>query len=157
MEHATRGADALITTFGRLVEAHARLSKELGDVLQREVGVSHAEFEVLLRVSRAQGGQISMGELAQQVALTSGGITKLVDRMIAAGLLQRVPCPTDRRVSFAELTKEGSATLARAVQVHGRNLEHVFAGLSERQLRTLDSLLDLLRAATLEGDSDVSA
>jgi hypothetical protein len=43
------------------------------------------------------------------------------------------------------------------VQVHGRNLEHVFAALSDEQLRTLDSLLDLLRAATLEGDSDVSA
>ena len=39
-----------------------------------------------------------MSQLADQVALTSGGITRLLDRMTAAGLVQRVPCPTDRRV-----------------------------------------------------------
>jgi MarR family transcriptional regulator, 2-MHQ and catechol-resistance regulon repressor len=149
MKRAATADDALITTFGRLVEAHTRLGKELGDALQRQVGISHAEFEVLLRVSRAAGGQISMGVLAQQVALTSGGITKLVDRMVKAGLLQRVPCPTDRRVYFAALTKDGSATLTRAMQVHGRNLRQVFSGFSEQQLRTLDTLLDRLRAAQL--------
>jgi DNA-binding MarR family transcriptional regulator len=149
MAPATRRDDALITTFGRLVEAQTRLGKELGDALQQQAGVSHAEFEVLLRVSRAEGGQLSMGVLAQQVALSSGGITKLVDRMITAGLLQRVPCPTDRRVSFAELTDQGSGTLAHALQVHGRNLRQVFAALSDEQLRTLDALLDVLRAAAV--------
>jgi DNA-binding MarR family transcriptional regulator len=149
MTRAATADDALISTFGRLVEAQTRLGKELGDALQRQAGISHAEFEVLLRVSRTEGGQISMGALAQQVALTSGGITKLVDRMVGAGLLQRVPCPTDRRVSFAALTTEGSVTLTHAKRVHGRNLRQVFSAFSGRELRTLDTLLDRLRVAQL--------
>ena len=55
-----------------------------------------------------------MGALAQQVALTTGGVTRLVDRMISAGLVERVPCPTDRRVLFAALTPAGEAKLDEA-------------------------------------------
>ena len=98
MQHITDADDRLITTFGRLVEAHAALTRRTGRSLEGECGVPQAWFEVLLRISRADGGQVSMGVLAQQVALTSGGVTRLLDRMIDAGLVQRVPCPTDRRV-----------------------------------------------------------
>src|SRR5687768_14139170 len=146
----TAADDALVTTFGRLVEAHAGLGKRLGRSLEQEAGVSHAWFEVLLRISRADGARISMGALAQQVVLTSGGVTKLVDRMVDAGLVARVPCPTDRRVAFAALTPSGEEALRRAMAVHARNLRQVFAGFSERELRTFDTLLDRLRAAGLE-------
>ncbi len=139
--------DALITTFGRLVEVHSALGQQLGRALEQRCGISHSMFEVLLRISRADGGQISMGALAQQVALTTGGITRLVDRMIAAGLVERVPCPTDRRVSFASLTRAGEATLAEAAAVHATNLRQAFHGFTARDLRTFDELLDRLRAA----------
>lgn len=148
MERVTAG-DALVTTFGRLVEAQSSLGRQLGRLLEQHAGVSHAEFEVLLRVSRASDGRISMGALAAQVALTSGGITRLVDRMTAAGLLERVPCPTDRRVAFAALTTEGERTLQQALEVHAANLRQVFSGFSAADLRRLDALLDRLRAAEL--------
>lgn len=139
--------EGLITTFGRLVEAQSTLSRQLGRSLEQQAGIPHPWFEVLLRISRTAGGQISMGALAQQVALTSGGITKLVDRMVDAGLVSRVPCPTDRRVYFAALTPEGSQVLRRAAEVHSGNLRQVFAGFSKEELRTLDALLDRLRSA----------
>ncbi len=139
--------DRLITTFGRLVEVHSALGQQLGRALEQRCGISHSMFEVLLRISRAEGGQISMGALAQQVALTTGGITRLVDRMIAAGLVERVPCPTDRRVYFASLTRDGEATLAEAATVHAGNLRQAFDGFTARELRTFDELLDRLRAA----------
>lgn len=148
MEQVTAD-DALVTSFGRLVEAQASLGKQLGRALEQHAGVSHAEFEVLLRVARAPGGRISMGALAAQVALTSGGITRLVDRMTAAGLLRRVPCPTDRRVAFAALTADGERTLQQALEVHAANLRQVFAGFSAADLRRLDALLDRLRAVEL--------
>jgi len=48
-----------------------------------------------------------MSALADQTALTGGGVTRLNDRMITAGLVQRDPCPTDRRISYAALTPAG--------------------------------------------------
>ena len=139
--------DALITTFGRIVEVAGGLGRQLGQSLEQQVGIPHTWFEVLLRVSRADGGRITMGELAQQIALTSGGITKLLDRMIAAGLVERVPCPTDRRIYFATLTADGRAKLAAAATLHAANLRLAFAGFTSTDLLTLDELLDRLRPA----------
>lgn len=152
MDTVTRlpaGQGALISTFGRLVEVHSALGSQLGRDLERRCGISHSAFEVLLRISRAAGGQVSMGALAQQVALTTGGITRLVDRLIEAGLVERVPCPTDRRVSFAALTAAGEAKLAEASAVHAGNLRQAFAAFSKRDLQTLDELLDRLRGVQL--------
>lgn len=138
--------DALITTYGRLVEAHSHLGRQLGRSLEQQAGVPQTWFEVLLRISRADGSQVSMGSLAQQVALTSGGITRLLDRMIDAGLVERVACPTDRRVAFAALTAQGAELLERASSVHAGDLRQVFSAFSDADLQTLDDLLDRLRA-----------
>lgn len=150
MDQVTAADDALITTFGRLVEAHSSLGRQLGRSLEQRAGVPHAWFDVLARLRRAEGGQVSMGLLAQQVALTSGGLTKLIDRMTDAGLVQRVPCPTDRRVSFAALTGQGQKAWERAVQVHAADLRRAFAGVDEQDLRALDAVLDRLRSVRLD-------
>ena len=135
----------LITTFGRLVEVHSGLGGHLGRSLEQRCGIPHTWFEVLLRIARADGGRVSMGQLAQQVALTSGGVTRLVDRMIAAGYVERVPCPSDRRVQFAALTEQGQAKLEEAAEVHAANLQRAFDSFGEQDLRMLDGLLDRLR------------
>jgi len=146
----TSADDRLITTFGRLVEANSSLERQLGRALEQECGISHTAFEVLLRISRAEDGQISMSGLAQQVALTSGGITRLLDRLIEAGLVRRVPCPSDRRVSYAALTRSGERVLDRAKQVHAVNLRAVFTDFTAADLRRLDGLLDQLRGVALD-------
>lgn len=147
MEHVADADERLVTTFGRLLEAHAALTRRAGRSLERESGIPQPWFEVLLRISRSEGGQVSMGSLAQQVALTSGGITRLLDRMIADGLVQRVPCPTDRRVLFAALTDQGQGKLAEALVVHTADLRDVFDGFTPHDLDALDGLLDRLRDA----------
>lgn len=149
MPQVTAADEALITTFGRLIEAYCTLNQQLGRSLEEQAGIPHTWFEVLLRISRADAGRISMGALAQQVALTTGGITRLLDRMIAAGLVQRVPCPTDRRVQFATLTTQGRAKLDQAAKGHAANLRQAFAGFTADDLRALDDLLDQLRAARI--------
>jgi DNA-binding MarR family transcriptional regulator len=139
--------DALITTFGRLVEVEGRLERQLGADLEARCGLPHAWFEVLVRLARSENGQLTMGALAEQVTLTTGGVTRLVDRMDAAGFVERLPCPTDRRVAFAAITEAGRKKLTEASEVHGANLREVFAGFSSRELSLLDGLLDRLRAA----------
>ncbi len=137
--------DALITTFGRLLEAQGRLERRLGAELQARCGVPHAWFEVLVRLSRSDDGQLTMGDLAEQVTLTTGGVTRLIDRMVAAGYVERRPSPTDRRVSYAALTAAGRRKLDEAVAVHGANLRAIFAGFTDEERETLDVLLDRLR------------
>ena len=149
MASITTADDRLITTFGRLVEAQSTLSRDLGRALERDCGISHLTFEVLLRISRAEGGQLSMSALAQQVALTGGGITRLLDRLIETGQVRRVPCPTDRRVSYAALTPDGERVLRQAKRLHAQNLRRVFASFTSGELTELDQLLDKLRTVDL--------
>jgi DNA-binding MarR family transcriptional regulator len=135
----------LITTFGRLVEVFSSLERRLGRSLEERCDLPHSWFEVLLRIARSDGGQVSMGSLAEQIALTTGGVTRLIDRMITAGYVERVPCPTDRRINFASLTPAGRAKLAEAAAVHASNLEQMFADFAAEDLRNFDALLDRLR------------
>ena len=149
MTQLSKADDRLVTTFGRLIEANSSLSRQLGRELEQQCGISHSSFEVLLRISRAERGQVSMSSLAEQVALTTGGITRLLDRLIEADLVTRVPCPSDRRVSFATLTASGVRVLDRALQVHAANLKQVFQSFSADDLAKLDELLDRLRKPAL--------
>jgi MarR family transcriptional regulator, 2-MHQ and catechol-resistance regulon repressor len=142
----TASDDALISTFGRLVEVQGRLERRLGADLEARFGLPHAWFEVLIRLSRSAAGRLTMGALAEQVTLTTGGVTRLIDRMEAAGLVERLPCRTDRRVSYAAITDSGRAKLEDAAEAHARNLRAVFEGFSAKDLATLDILLDRLRA-----------
>lgn len=145
--------DALITTFGRLLEVQSRLERLLGAELEARCNLPHAWFEVLVRLGRSEDGRLTMGSLAGQVSLTTGGVTRLIDRMESAGLVARVPCPTDRRVAYAALTDAGRAKLDEAAPIHAANLRSVFAAFSTEERRTLDALLDRLRAA----DPDLAA
>ena len=139
--------DPLVTTFGRLLEATHHLEDRLGRDLETSSDLPLTWFEVLLRLSRSPGGELTMGELSEQLALTSGGVTRLVDRMSAAGLVERRPCATDRRVQFTAITPEGRAALAPALRAHTAALREVFAGFSATDLSRLDTLLDRLRSA----------
>lgn len=136
----------LVTTFGRLVEAYSALERELGGALERENGIPHTWFEAMLRIARSRDG-LTMSALADQIALSTGGVTRLIDRMITAGLVERVPCPTDRRISYAALTAAGRLKLDEAAESHVDNLKRAFADCTDDDIQALDHLLDgLLRS-----------
>ncbi len=139
--------DRLITTFGLLAEAYSATERRVGPAMESATGLPHTWFEVLIRLARSDGGQLTMGALAEEVALTSGGVTRLVDRMIGAGLVERRSSPRDRRVTHAAITGPGRTALDRAAVVHARTLREVFAGFSDRDLSALDGLLDRLRGS----------
>lgn len=142
----------LITTFGRLVEAYSRLEQRLGQAMESDTGLPHAWFEVLIRLARSADGQLTMGALADEIALTTGGVTRLIDRMQKTGYVERRPCPTDRRISFAAITDSGREVLDRAAPQHAQNLREIFADFSEQDLSTLDELLDRIRETTRSHD-----
>ena len=143
----TTEVDPLVTTFGRLLEATHALQARLGPDLEAASGLDLTWLEVLLRLSRSPEGVLTMGELSRQIALTSGGVTRLVDRMGAAGLVERVPCASDRRVLYASITDVGRAALAPALLRHEEGLRAIFADWTEPDVARLDALLDRLRTS----------
>ena len=118
-----------------LVEGYSRVMARLQEDLQNECGLPPTWFEVLLRLARTPGGRLRMSDLASQVSFTSGGFTRLADRLEAAGHLRREPCPTDRRAAFAVITADGRSVVEHAARVHLRGLqEYVLDHVEEADL-----------------------
>lgn len=139
-------ADARITAMGMLVEANAGLGRLLSRDLATHLDLPIAWFEVLLRLVRTPGHRMRMSQLAAEVSFSTSGLTRLADRMEAAGLIRREACPSDRRGSFATLTEAGEAKIADAIPVHLRGLdEHLAGALSDAELETLTALLRKVR------------
>lgn len=116
----------LVLAFGRLQGAANRLEYILGRALEVECGVSHLMFEVLLILGRAGEPGLSMRAIAQEQVLTTGGATRLVDRMEAAGLVERAEDPGDRRGRLVRLTPRGEETTVAAARVHVENIRRYF-------------------------------
>jgi DNA-binding MarR family transcriptional regulator len=103
---------------------------------------------VLATVSEAPEQRLKMGELAEQLVITRGGLTKLVDRLVKAGLLERTFCETDRRVSYATLTKAGTEMLDEMRPVVIAELKVAFAAkLSVAEANELRETLERVRAS----------
>ncbi|WP_159765162.1 MarR family winged helix-turn-helix transcriptional regulator [Streptomyces sp. HM190] len=118
--------NALVLAFGRLQGAANRLEYILGRALEVECGISHLMFEVLLILGRAGKPGLSMRAIAQEQVLTTGGATRLVDRMETAGLVERVEDPGDRRGRLVRLTPLGERTTVAASRVHIENIRRYF-------------------------------
>lgn len=138
--------DPRIRTVGLLIEAHARLMRDLDRRLRADTGTTLQTLEVLLRVGRSDEGWIPMSQLADTVALTSGGITRLVDRLETEGLVARHRCPSDGRVVRLQLTKAGVQRLRVAIEAHRSHLDdEVGALIDPDDLGALERGLESLR------------
>jgi MarR family 2-MHQ and catechol resistance regulon transcriptional repressor len=137
--------DDRITAFGLLVEANRRLARTFEISIRRDHGLALVDFEALLRLGRSPERQMSMSELANQMVLTSGGVTRLIDRLVADEVVERVSCPSDRRVQWARLTDKGQERVSSALVTHLRDLdEHFFSAMSAEEQATMVSVLGRL-------------
>jgi DNA-binding MarR family transcriptional regulator len=98
--------------------AHARITRRLDEELQAAHGLSLAEYDALLQIAHAPGRRVRMNVLAERVILSRSGITRLVDRLEAAGSVQRAACTTDARGQEAVLTEVGLDRLRSAATTH---------------------------------------
>ena len=125
------------------------------DALQREClgdhGLSFPEYSVLRLLQRAPEHQRAPSLLAEQVVCTTGAMTKLVDRLQRAGLVERTPAPNDRRSVLVRLTPAGDQRADAAARSYRSGRERVLDRLGERKAdRIHASLRQLL--AILEAD-----
>ncbi|MFJ9900646.1 MarR family winged helix-turn-helix transcriptional regulator [Streptomyces sp. NPDC091280] len=133
-----------VTLYGLFVEAFTRLKP----LVHRDLGVPDTWFEVLLRLGRTPGHRLRMTDLAEAVSFSSGGFTRLADRMETEGLIRRDPDPDDRRAALAALTDKGSEALDRAMITHVAHLRsHVTGPLAIQDRISLERILRTLRDA----------
>jgi len=131
-----------------IAQTHAAVTGRLQEALTAAELPPLPWFEVLATLDRADEQRMKMGDLAEALVITRGGLTKLVDRLIKAGLLERTFCETDRRVSYATLLPAGVELLEEMRPVVRGELAVAFsANLSADQAEELREMLERIRSS----------
>jgi DNA-binding MarR family transcriptional regulator len=139
---------AQLAAWRLLLEAHATVTELLEHELVAARRLPLSRYDVLLNLAEAPGGRLRMQELSASVLLSKSGLSRLVDRMVAAGLVRRERCEDDRRGWFAVLTDQGRSALRRAAPVHLRGIhEHFTRHLSPEEVEVLTATLSRVVAA----------
>jgi DNA-binding MarR family transcriptional regulator len=134
--------DERLHLMGLVIRANRRLTDRLGRDLENSVGIPLVFFDVLIHVGAAPEGRLTMSRLSADVALTTGGVTRLVDRMVDAGLVERKNCPSDRRSVHVMMTPEGHAVLEKAVAAHIEGIDrYLFDPLNAGDRAALETAL----------------
>lgn len=134
--------------WGALTRTHAAIVGRLQEGLASADLPPLPWYEVLATVADAPEQRMKMGELAESLVITRGGLTKLVDRLIKAGLMERTFCETDRRVSYATLLPAGTEMLEEMRPVVVAELRSAFsAKLSVGEAEELRETLERVRTS----------
>ena len=108
------------------LQSHASIVRLLDAELISEHGITTRDYEVLLYLAQSPDRKLPMSALAESTMLTRSGITRLVDGLVAGGFIERVSCPSDARVSYAQLTDEGFDKLRHAGCTHVGSIRRLF-------------------------------
>lgn len=120
----------------------ARLRDTLDAELVTEAALPLERYRILLMLARAEDGTVRPSDLAAMFRLTASGVSRLIDRLVADGLLERRTHPLDRRGTVLAMTSEGEAVFRRAGRVHLRGInEHVGAVLTKAEMGELRRIL----------------
>ena len=132
-------------TWRAFLTASRALMDALDRELQRDAGMPHAYYEILVRLSEAPGRRLRMSELAELTGSSRSRLSHAAARLEASGWIRREDCPTDRRGQVAVLTGEGFATLAAAAPGHVEGVRrHLFDALSPAQVDQLRRISETL-------------
>jgi DNA-binding MarR family transcriptional regulator len=121
------------------LQAHARITRRLDEELRVGHDLSLAEYDALLNIAESPGRRIRMRQLADRVLLSKSGVTRLVDRLVDDGLVERSTCLDDARGAEAVLTEAGRRRLRAAAVTHLRGIEaHFLAVLDDEDLTAIE-------------------
>jgi DNA-binding MarR family transcriptional regulator len=147
---------AALDAWRSYLQSHASILRELDTELVAAHGMTTRDYEVLLYLAQAPERRLPMSALATSTMLTRSGITRLVDGLVEAGLIERVACESDARVSYARLTDVGYNRLREAGCTHIASIKRLFLEhFSPREVEQLASLLSRLPGAQQGGACSV--
>lgn len=146
---ASTGLDgAALQAWRGFLLSHAAITRELDADLLHRHGLTSRDYEVLLFLAAEPDRRLAMSELSKRTMLTRSGVTRLVDGLTHCDLVRRVSCPSDARVSYAELTDSGYQRLREASRTHADGIRRAFLQhFSEAEVAQLAGLLGRLPGA----------
>jgi DNA-binding MarR family transcriptional regulator len=146
--------DPRLTAMGLIIEVHGSLTAEL-DRVHGQRGLSGTDFDTLIRLARSPDQRLRMTDLAAQTALSTSGITRIVDRLERRGLVRRQSVAVDRRSWLAVLTEAGDELLRVHVPAVVDTVERSFTGTLPPE--QLDALVVALRTIRSQVRPDAAA
>ena len=145
-----------VRAWTRLLRAYASTTRLLSAELQEAHGLSLNDYEALLVLSRAHGGRLKRVDLARSLMLTPSGITRLLEGLEDAGLVERAACATDLRVTYAQLTDAGREKLQSASRGHIASIRALFEEhFAQDEVEAIAEILGKLPGVA-EGDDSCS-
>jgi DNA-binding MarR family transcriptional regulator len=141
--------DAWLSLIGVIIRLPAAMDAQL----QRDAGLSHFEYIVMVNLSNAEGRVLRMSQLATQCHSSLSRLSHVVARLERRGWLRRDPCPDDGRATLATMTPDGFAKLASAAPGHVEHVRNcVIDALDDEQLRQLNVIGEVI-LRRLDGDT----
>jgi DNA-binding MarR family transcriptional regulator len=155
MQHLTaKTSEPAVEALGHLLGAHATLTRQLSAQLVEEHGLTMSEYEVLFLLSREPDHAMRRIDLSREVRLSPSGITRMLDRLQATGLVEKGNCAKDARVTYAVLTEAGMKKLRECAPDHFASVEQLIGErLSDEEVESLNKLLE--RLSDLDDDCRV--
>jgi len=127
------------------------LAAELDRQLQRDAGMPHAYYGILVALSEHPEKRVRMSELAARLSYSQSRLSHAVAQMEKAGWVRRDPCPEDRRSTYAVLTDTGQAVTECAAPGHVRAVrEFLFDQLTDAQVHQLREIFEATRDTLLK-------
>ena len=121
-----RARDPRLAPWRAFVRAQAHVSRRLDEDLRAEHGLSLQEYVALLILAESPDRRLRMGRLADSLTLSKSGATRLIDRLVDDGFVDRVTCSSDLRGAEAALTDAGLHRLRKAAPTHLRGIADYF-------------------------------
>src|SRR5829696_2389598 len=146
----TRDRKNLSTSaWGALLQVHAAVVPVLDQKLMTDAGMPLRFYDVLLELAAAPERKLRMSDLADRVVLSRTRVSRLVEEMVAAGLVVREQNPDDGRSAYATLTDVGLQRYRQAAPAYLAGIEQHFAHrLSDEELAAISSALERVLSAS---------
>lgn len=124
-----------------LSRAYKAINEHVNKVIQAN-GLNPTEFAVLELLYHK--GDQPMQQIGGKILLASGSITYVVDKLEQKGMLQRIACPKDRRVTYAQITEDGRKFIQDIFPEHAKQIDHLMSSLTDSEkLQAIDLLKKL--------------
>ena len=138
-----RARDARLAPWRAFVRAQAHVSRRLDEDLRAEHGLSLQEYVALLILAESPDRRLRMGRLADSLTLSKSGATRLIDRLVDDGFVDRVTCSSDLRGAEAALTEAGLNRLRKAAPTHLRGIADYFlSAIDEGDLEVVERTME---------------
>jgi DNA-binding MarR family transcriptional regulator len=145
-------SSAAVSAWESLFRAQVTVLRQLGREFPTGE-ISFNEYDVLFNLSRQEGRRLRIRDLSRHLLLTQPSVSRMVDRLVAKGLVTKESDPVDGRGTFVCLTEDGYALYRRVAVSHARSIDrHLGGALSADELDALRSLTERIRTSVAETD-----